>query len=134
MFVRTRLKYVEQPLPGVQTVGATLRGMPVRKGRGAGVGRNAYFSRPTLLIKKPTTGSRTKDGRPRLLIQRSMENLIFFKLNLFPIFVVDKVKKKKKQKSCHLQDHEEFFYYHSGRCHAMRIQHQYAIFSRILQF
>ena len=57
MFVRMRLKYVEYPLPGVQTVGATLRGMPVRKGRGGGVGRNAYFSRPTLLIRRPTTGS-----------------------------------------------------------------------------
>ena len=34
---RTRLKYVEWPLPGVQTVGATLREMRVRKGRGRGV-------------------------------------------------------------------------------------------------
>ena len=100
MFVRTRLKYVEQPLPDVQTVGATLRGMPVRKGRGGGVGRNAYFSRPTLLIRRPTTGSRTKDGRPAETINAKDSgkvNLIFYKLNLFPIFLVDKVKKKNKQ-------------------------------------
>ena len=43
-------------------MGVTLRVMPVRKGRGGGVGSNAYFSRPTLLIRMPTTGSRTKDG------------------------------------------------------------------------
>ena len=51
----------------------TLREMRVRKGRGGGVGSNAYFSRPTLLPRRPTTGSRTKDGRPRLLIRRSVE-------------------------------------------------------------
>ena len=65
---RTRLKYVEWPLPGVQTVGATLREMRLGKRARGGVGINAYFSRPTLLPRRPTTGSRTKDGRPRLLI------------------------------------------------------------------
>ena len=139
MLVTTRLKYVEQPLPGVQTVGATLRVMLVRKGRGGGVGSNAYFSRPTQLIRMPTTRSRTKDTKdgPAETINTKVSgkvNLIFYKLNLFPIFLVDRVKKKIKQKNCHLQDHEEFFYYHSGRCHAMRIQHQYANLSRILQF
>ena len=70
-------------------------------------------------------------GRPRLLTRRSVVkvNLIFYKLNLFPIFHANKVKKKKQKK-----DHEEFFYYHSGRCHAMRIPHQYANLTRILQF
>ena len=139
------------------------------------VGSNAYFSRPTLLIRMPTTGSRTKDGRPRLLIGslsnsvlerrkstgserfsllicidatkfvllsvftliesicpkicsksrlkgtkkqlpvdfrrsktlllklpntkvRGKVNFIFYKLNLFPIFLVDKVKKNKTDK------------------------------------
>ena len=33
----------------------TLREMRVRKGRGGGVGSNAYFSRPTLLPRRPTT-------------------------------------------------------------------------------
>ena len=91
-------------------MGATLRGMRVRKGRGGGVGSNAYFSRPTLLPRRPTTGSRTKDG-PAETINTKVSgkvNLIFYKLNLFTIFLVDKVKKK-KQKNCHLYDHEELF-------------------------
>ena len=81
-------------------MGATLRGMRVRKGRGGGVGSNAYFSRPTLLPRRPTTESRTKDG-PAETINTKVSgkvNLIFYKLNLFPIFLVDKVKKKKKKK------------------------------------
>ena len=81
-------------------MGATLREMRVRKGRGGGVGSKAYFSRPTLLARRPTTGSRTKDGRPAEAILKTKVsgkvNLIFYKLNLFPIFLVGKVKKKKK--------------------------------------
>ena len=72
--------------------------MPVRKGRRGGVGSNAYFSRPTLLIRMPTTGSRTKDGETINTKVRGKVNLIFYKLNLFPIFLVDKVKKKKKKR------------------------------------
>ena len=49
------------------------------------------------------------------------------------VFLLIKSRKKRK-KNCHLQDDEEFFYDPSSRCHAMRIQHQYANFSRILQF
>ena len=82
-------------------MGATLRVMLVRKGRGGGAGSNAYFSLPTLLIRMPTTGSRTKDG-PAETINTKVSgkvNLIFYKLNLFPIFLVDKVKKKKKKKT-----------------------------------
>ena len=85
--------------------------MRVRKGRGGGVGSNAYFSRTTQLPRRSTTGSRTKDGRPAETINTKDSgnvDLIFYKLNLFPIFLVDKVKKK-KQKNCHLYDHEEFF-------------------------
>ena len=77
--------------------------MRVRKGRGGGVGSNAYFSRPTLLPRRPATGSRTKDGRPAETINTKVSgkvNLIFYKLNLLPIFLVDKVKKKKE--NCHL--------------------------------
>ena len=69
--------------------------MPVRKGRGGGVGSIAYFSRPTLLIRMPTI------GRPAETINTKVSgkvNLIFYKLNLFPIFLVDKVKKKKKKR------------------------------------
>ena len=77
--------------------------MRVRKGRGGGVGSNAYFSRPTQLIRMPTTRSRTKDTKdgPAETINTKVSgkvNLIFYKLNLFPIFLVDKVKKKKKGK------------------------------------
>ena len=80
-------------------MGATLRVMLVRKGRGGGVGSNAYFFRLTLLIRMPTTGSRTKDG-PAETINTKVSgkvNLNFYKLNLFTIFLVDKVKKKKKK-------------------------------------
>ena len=109
-----------------------------KKRSSKGVGqRNAYFSRPTLPTKKANYWE-SKKGRPAENINMKVSgkvNLIFYKLNLFPIFLVDKVKKKrKKQKNCRLQDHEEYSYYHSGRCHAMRIQHQYANLSRILQF
>ena len=80
-------------------MGATLRVMLVRKGRGGGVGSNADFSRPTLLIRMPTTRSRTKDTKdgPAETINTKVSgklNLIFYKLNLFPIFLVDQVKKK----------------------------------------
>ena len=81
-------------------MGATLRVMLVRKGRGGGVGSNAYFSRLTLLIRTPTTGSRTKD-EPAETINTKVSgkvHLIFYKLNLFPIFLVDQVKKKKKNR------------------------------------
>ena len=84
-------------------MGATLRGILVRKGRGGGVGRNARFSRPTLIKRKPTTGSEKKGG-PAETINKKVSgkvNLIFYKLNLFLIFLVDKLKKK-KQKSCHV--------------------------------
>ena len=82
-------------------MGATLRVMLVRKGRGGGVGSNAYFSRPTQLIRMLTTRSRTKDTKdgPAETINTKVNgkvNLIFYKLNLFPIFLVDKVKKEKK--------------------------------------
>ena len=48
----------------------------------------------------PTTGSRTKDGQAGTLNTKvsGKVNLIFYKLNLFPIFLVDKVKKKKNRK------------------------------------
>ena len=108
--------------------------MQVRKGRGGGVLSNEYFSRATLLPRRPTTGSRTTTGWPAETINTKVSgkvNLIFYKLNLFQIFLVGKVKKKKKKKQ--KKDHEEFFYYHSGRCHAMWIQHQYANLTRILQ-
>ena len=78
-------------------MGATLRGMRVTKRRGGGVGSNAYFFRPTLLTTRLTTGSRTKDGRPAETINTKVSgkvNLIFYKLKLFPIFLVNKVKKK----------------------------------------
>ena len=51
------------------------------------------------------------NGRPAETINTKVSgkvNLIFYKLNLFPIFLVDKVKKKKKKKkkkkqeNCHL--------------------------------
>ena len=52
------------------------------------------------------------NGRPPETINTKVSgkvNLIFYKLNLFPIFLVDKVKKKKqnkkqkqKQENCHL--------------------------------
>ena len=75
------------------------------------------------------------NGRPAETINTKVSgkvNLIFYKLNLFPIFLVDKVKKKKRKiVICRIM---KSFYYHSGRCHAMRIQHQYANLSRILQF
>ena len=77
---------------------ATLREMRVRKGRGGGVGSNAYFSRPTLLTKKANYWASNK-VRPAETINTKVSgkvNLIFYKLNLFPIFLVDKVKKKKK--------------------------------------
>ena len=70
-----------------------------KKGRGGVVGSNAYFSRPTLLIRMPTTGSRTKDGETINTKVRGKVNLIFYKLNLFPIFLVDKVKKKTEKLS-----------------------------------
>ena len=111
--------------------------MPVRKGRGGGVGSNAYFSRPTLLIRMPTTGSRTKDG-PAETINTKVSgkvNLIFYKLSLFPIFLVDHAKKKKNRKIVICRIMKNFFIYHSGQqCHAMRIQHQYENLSRILEF
>ena len=91
---------------------------------------------PTHPTTKKVNYWESNKGRPAETINTKVSgkvNLIFYKLNLFPNFLGDKVKKK-KQKNCHLQDHEEFFYYHSGRCHAMRIQHQYANLSRILQF
>ena len=75
--------------------------MRVKKGRGGGLGSNAYFSRPTLLPRRPSTGSRTKDGRPAETINAKDSwkvNSIFYKLNLFAIFLVDKVNKKKKKK------------------------------------
>ena len=78
-------------------MGATLQGMRVREGRGGGVGSNAYFSRPTLLTTRPTTGSRTKDGRPAETTDRKVSgkvNLIFYNLYLFPIFLVNTVKEK----------------------------------------
>ena len=136
MFVRTRLKYVEQRLPGVQTVGATLREMRVRKGRGGGVGSNAYFSRLTLLIRMPTTGSRTKD-EPAETINTKVSgkvHLIFYKLNLFPIFLVGKVKKKKNRKIviCTIMKH--FFTITAAGFTQCEFQHQYANLSRILQF
>ena len=77
-------------------MGATLREMRVRKGRGGGVGSNAYFSRPTLLPRRPTTGSR----RPAETINTKVSgkvNLIFYMINLFPIrSLVDKAQKIEK--------------------------------------
>ena len=78
-------------------MGVTLRGMPVRKGRGRGVGSSAYFSQPTLLTKKANYWESNK-GRPAKTIATKVSgkvNLIIYKLNL-------KKKKKKKQKNCHL--------------------------------
>ena len=97
-----RLKYVKQPLnPSVQTEGATLREMRVEKGRGGGVGSNAYFSRPTLLTKKANYWASNK-VRPAETINTKVSgkvNLIFYKLNLFPIFLVDKVKKQTNEQT-----------------------------------
>ena len=92
--LRTRLKYVEWPLPGVQTVGATLREMRVGK-RARGWGRDeCVFSRPT--TKKANYWESNK-GQPAETINMKVSgevNLIILKLNLFPIrFLVDKVKK-----------------------------------------
>ena len=78
---------------------AALREMRVRKGRGGGIGSNAYFSRPTLLPRRPAT--KANKGRPAETINTKVSGkvkLIFHKFNLFPIFLVDKVKKKKTEK------------------------------------
>ena len=137
---RTRLKYVEymQPL---------LWGRPSKrdatKGLGGGVGSKAYFSRPILLPRRPTTGSRTKDGRPAETFNTKVSgkvNLIFYKLNLFPIFLVDKVKKKKqtnKQKNrkiviCTIM--KNFFTITAARATQCEFSINNANLSRILQF
>ena len=94
---RTRLKYVELPFPGAQIVTVTLREMRVGK-RAKGWGRKqCVFSRPTLLPRRPPSGSR----RPveTIKVGKWKSKLIFYMLHLFPIhFLVDKVKKKKTEK------------------------------------
>ena len=106
----TGLKYVEQPFPCAQIVGATLREMRVgKRTRGRGRGQCLFFpthscqegqllaynSRPTETINTKVSGNL---------------NVVFYMLNLFQIrFLVDKVKKNKHKKS-HLQDHKDFFY------------------------
>ena len=114
-----------RPLIKEMRVGKMARGW-------GGVGSSVYFSRPSLPTNsKPTTGSR----RPAETINTKVSgkvNLIFYMINLFPIrSLVDKAQKIEKLSfvgSCRI------FYYHSSRCHAMRIQLQYANLSRILQF
>ena len=88
-------------------------------------GREYCVFFPTYSTTKKGNYWESNKGRPAETINTKVSrkvNLIFYKLNLFPIFLVDKVKKKKKRKIviCRIMKN---FYYHSGRCHAMRIQH-----------
>ena len=87
-------------------MGATLREMRVRKGRGGGVGSKAYFSRPLYYQEGKLLGVKQRTaGRPAETINTKVSgkiNLIFYKLKLFPIFLVDKVKKKEQKKTIKL--------------------------------
>ena len=74
------------------------------KKRAGGWGREKCVFFPTHSTNKKANYWESNKGRPAETINTKVSgkvNLIFYKLNLFPIFLVDKVKKK-KQKSCHL--------------------------------
>ena len=73
-------------------MGATLREMRVGKGRGGGLGSIRIFPDPLYYQESQ------HKGRPVETINTKVSgkvNLIVYKLNLFPIFLVDKAKKKK---------------------------------------
>ena len=68
-------------------------------------GREYCVFFPTYSTRKKGDYCESNKGRPAETINTKVSrklNLIFYKLNLFPIFLVDKVKKKKKKKNCHL--------------------------------
>ena len=73
--------------------------------RARGWGREYCVFFPTYSTTKKANYWESNKGRPAETINTKVSrkvNLIFYKLNLFPIFLVDKVKKKKKQENCHL--------------------------------
>ena len=81
-------------------MGATLREMRVGK-KGEGVGREQCVFFPTHSTTKKANYWESNKGRPAGTINTNASgkvNLIFYKLNLFPIFLVDKVKGKKKNR------------------------------------
>ena len=69
--------------------------------RARGWGREYCVFFPTYSTTKKANYWESNKGRPAETINTKVSrkvNLIFYKLNLFPIFLVDKVKKKKKGK------------------------------------